>query len=79
MAKLELDAQKLTEQIYIEVKIKRLRQWRWRLRVVSWLFRICWGLAWLGGIEFIEFDMDELNDDILDHKPEYKEPEWHMQ
>jgi len=53
------DTLDLAKRITLEVKFKHMRQWRWRIKLASWLFDLIARIGSLGGIEFVEVDNEE--------------------
>lgn len=54
MAVATVDAKDLASHITITVKTQRMEQWRWRLVVAGWLFRLAALIMWCN----IELDFD---------------------
>jgi hypothetical protein len=47
MADLVCDAKNLAKHITLTVKMKRTRQWRWRVKLAAWLIRLAALVMWV--------------------------------
>jgi len=47
MAQAELDIKPLAQQIVLDIKLKNLRQWQWRVRVAMWLIDLAARVMWM--------------------------------
>lgn len=53
-----VDAKKICEGITIELTIRRMRQFRWRLRIALFILFIA---SWIAWVDFVFVEEDELN------------------
>ena len=54
---LDLDAKSLASEYTLTVRVKRIKQWRWRLTVGMWLIGLITRLMWLEKIKLKEDDI----------------------
>ena len=54
--RLDLDIKDIAKEYTITVHLRRVKQWRWRLAVGSWLMSFVAWLMWLDEIELKEED-----------------------
>ena len=54
-----LDTLDFAKRITLEVKFKHMGQWRWRIKLASWLIVVASWVAGFGGVEFEDSEDDE--------------------
>ena len=47
MAQAVLDIKPLAQSIMMHVKLKRVRQWKWRVRLAAWLVQLAAWVMWV--------------------------------
>ena len=60
------DAMKLAKNIIVEVHLKNMRQWRWRLRLALPLIILGAWIGGLGGVEIVEDEEDDTHQQTTD-------------